>query len=116
MVVPQRGLRQGCPLSPYLFIMCAEGLSALFRKAEEDGSLTGVQICPSAPKINHLFFADDSLVFMKVNAASALKLQEILSLYEDASGQMINKDKFAIMFSKGTSNLAKRNFKLSLQI
>ena len=116
VVVPQRGLRQGCPLSPYVFILCAEGLSALFRKAEEDGSLLGIQICPTAPRINHLFFADDSLVFMKVNAASAQKLREILSLYEDASGQMINKDKSAVMFSKGTSNLGKRNFKLSLHI
>ena len=57
-----------------------------------------------------------TLVFMKVNAASAQKLREILSLYEDASGQMINKDKSAVMFSKGTSNLGKRNFKLSLHI
>ncbi|KAK1650817.1 hypothetical protein QYE76_068622 [Lolium multiflorum] len=116
VIVPQRGLRQGCPLSPYLFILCAEGLSALFRKAEEEGSLQGVQVCPTAPTINHLFFADDSLIFMKVNEPSAQKLLEILELYEDASGQMINKDKSAVMFSKGVSHLAKRNFQRFLQI
>lgn len=87
VVVPQCGLRQGCPLSPYLFILCAEGLSALFHRAEEDGSLQGVQVCPTAPKINHLFFADDSLIFMKANEPSARRLQEILALYEDASAK-----------------------------
>jgi hypothetical protein len=41
-----------------------------FRKAEEEGSLQGVQVCPTAPRINHLFFADDSLIFLKVNDSS----------------------------------------------
>ena len=114
VILPSRGLRQGCPLSPYLFIICAEGLSVLFQKAAEEGTLEGIQICPNAPRINHMFFADYSLIFMKVNEASARKLQSILSIYEGASGQVINKDKSAVMFSKGTSNVAKRHFLNSL--
>jgi ribonuclease HI len=88
----------------------------LFHKAAEDGTLDGIQICPNAPKINHMFFADDSIIFIKVNEASALKLQSILRLYEGASGQMINKEKSAVMFSKGTSNAAKRRFLSVLEI
>jgi hypothetical protein len=53
---------------------------------------------------------------MKVNEASALKLQSILDLYEASSGQMINKEKSAVMFSKGTSLAAKRKFKRALHI
>jgi len=63
-IYPQRGLRQGDPLSPYLFIICAEALSTLLQKAEVDGSILGIKICRGAPRINHLFFADDSLIFM----------------------------------------------------
>jgi hypothetical protein len=63
-----------------------------------------------------LFFADDSLVFLKVNASSARKLQDILALYEDASGQMVNIEKSAIMFGKGISTVAKRKFKGLLHI
>ena len=63
-IYPQRGLRQGDPLSPYLFIICAEALSALLQKAEVDGSILGIKIYRGAPRINHLFFADDSLIFM----------------------------------------------------
>jgi hypothetical protein len=99
--LPERGLRQGDPLSPYLFIICAEAFSLLLRKAEEEGSIEVVQICEGAPKINHLFFADDSLIIMKATTQSASKLQQILALYEDQSGQMINKDKSSAYFSKG---------------
>lgn len=58
-IIPCRGLRQGDPLLPYLFILCAEGLSALIRKAERCRDLHGTSICTHAPIISHLLFADD---------------------------------------------------------
>ena len=57
-IVPTQGLRQGDPLSPYLFLLCAEGLSAMIKKATVEGDLHGVAVCRRGPKILHLFFAD----------------------------------------------------------
>jgi hypothetical protein len=104
-ISPQRGLRQGDPLSPYLFLICAEGFSALLNKANEDGTLPGVHICQAAPRINHLLFADDSLVLMKATSESARSLQRMLHLYECCSGQTINYDKSSVMFSTNTKKL-----------
>ncbi|XP_071923241.1 uncharacterized protein [Coffea arabica] len=101
-VTPSRGIRQGDPLSPYLFLLCSEGLSSLLQKAKIDKELTGIKICRKAPTITHLFFADDSLVFCKANKQEAEKLKRILKVYEEATGQLINMDKSSVLFSKNT--------------
>lgn len=64
-IVPCRGLRQGDPLSPYLFIICVEGLSALIRRQERLGLLHGVEVARGALTVSHLFFIDDSFLFFK---------------------------------------------------
>ena len=56
-----------------------------------------------APKITHLFFADDSLLFCRANRIKCSKLKEILCMYELASGKKINTDKSSIFFSLKTS-------------
>ena len=66
-IVPSRGLRQGDPLSPYLFLLCAEGLSALLHKASSRNDLKGVAASTRGPRISHLFFADDNLIFCKAS-------------------------------------------------
>ena len=86
---PTRGLRQGDPLSPYLFILCAEGLHALLKKAEERRLIHGISVCRRSPAVSHLFFADDCLIFIKGGLNSAGHLKSILLAYERASGQKI---------------------------
>jgi len=79
MIKPERGLRQGDPLSPYLFLLCAEGFSALLSQAEGDGRLKGVKVCQRAPSVSHLLFADDSLILFRANGGDAQHLQGILA-------------------------------------
>jgi hypothetical protein len=78
---PTRGLRQGDPLSPYLFLMVAEGLSCMIRKAEDREDLEGVKVCRGAPTISHLLFADDSLIMMTADKRNANCLASILNRY-----------------------------------
>lgn len=57
------GLRQGCPLSPFLFVICAEVLTRLIRREEAKGDFRGICLSPSSLPVSHLFFADDLLFF-----------------------------------------------------
>ena len=66
-ITPFRGIRQGDPLSPYLFLICAEGFTSLLAKAEMEGRLHGVAVCRSAPSITNLLFVDDSFIFCRAN-------------------------------------------------
>jgi hypothetical protein len=97
-------LRQGDPLSPYLIVICAEGLSALLQDAEANGKISGVKICQGAPAVTHLFFADDSVLLIKANVEETKALRDTLDLYENCSGQCINAEKSAIMFSKNSKH------------
>lgn len=61
---PSRGIRQGDPLSPYLFIIMANSLSTLMRKAVQDGNIKGIRLNPTCPTLSHLLFADDAIFFL----------------------------------------------------
>lgn len=86
-IVPSKGLRQGDPISLYLFLLGAEGLSAMIRKEEMEGSIRGVAVSRRAPKISHLFFADGSIVFSQATVANGQKVLKILEDYEMSWGR-----------------------------
>ncbi|XP_060965607.1 uncharacterized protein LOC115718055 [Cannabis sativa] len=105
--VPKRGLKQGDPLSPYLFILGAEVLSRLFSRAESEGNLKGYSLSRGGTPISHLMYADDLLIFLeaeKGNVAGALKS---LDTYCSWSGQMMNMQKSKIFFSKNCSGVCR---------
>jgi hypothetical protein len=104
LISTSRGLRQGDPISPYLFLLHAESLSSLLSQADMDGSIVGVPTSRKGPQINHLFFADDSLLFYKESQKQWHRLSSLLNAYEKASGQQLNKEKTGIFFSKNTDS------------
>uniref|UniRef100_A0A803PJY6 Reverse transcriptase domain-containing protein n=1 Tax=Cannabis sativa TaxID=3483 RepID=A0A803PJY6_CANSA len=119
-VTPSRGIRQGDPLSPYLFLLCSEGLSSLISqknlatKSRNNG--LGLKIARNAPIISHLFFADDSLLFSPASSRSANTIKEVLHAYCSASGQMVNYNKSSLFFSPNTDEDTKYHITSTLGI
>ena len=93
MIYHTRGIRQGDPLSPFLFLFCTEGLNGLIKNAKLQGDIHGFSLCKRGPKLTHLPFADDSLLFCKATMEECEKVMEVLNMYEEASEQKVNSSK-----------------------
>ena len=116
MIHPNKGIRQGDPLSLFLFLLCTEGLHALIKHSARNGDIKGFSLCKRGPKLTHLFFADDSLLFCRSITEDCNNVLNLLSEYKSWLGQKINKDKTAIFFSKSTMESAKSNIMNIFQV
>jgi len=95
----ERGLRQGCPLSPLLFLLVAEGLSRAILEAKAQGHFKGIQVAPDL-YITHLLFVDDILIFCSGIRGESRILRDILDLFSKATGMDINVGKSSLMTHK----------------
>lgn len=98
---PNCGIRQGDPLSPYLFLFYMDILSRMLQLGTDIGQFKGINIIRGSMSISILFFADDALLFFKA-ATSCQNIKDIVSRFCDISGQELN--------------LSKTHFKLSLDV
>lgn len=100
---PSRGLQQGDLLSPFLFLICAEGFSSLIRNEERVGRIREISMNAYAKTISHVFFADDSMLFCRTTEVEACNMKCLLQRYNEGSGQFINLEKSSVHFSVGCS-------------
>lgn len=98
------GLRQGDPLSPYLFVIAMEVMTACIKKSVSFSNFSYHWLTKEAA-ISHLIFADDVLLFCKGNVDSATSLMNGLDLFSNASGLCPNKDKSQVFFGNVPSEI-----------
>lgn len=99
---PSRGLRQGDPLSPYLFVLCMEVLSQNITRHVDTKSWTLVKLARCGPHLSHVFFADDLLLFSEASFAQARVMEHVITDFCDISGQRMNRSKSRVWFSPST--------------
>lgn len=100
--VPSRGIRQGDPLSPYIFIICMEVLSLMIHEATENLSWIPFSMGRKRVPISHLLFYDDIMLFGEVSVGTTASLRNILDSFCQISGQTISIEKSMMLFSKNT--------------
>ncbi|XP_061365237.1 uncharacterized protein LOC133308608 [Gastrolobium bilobum] len=102
---PSRGLRQGDPLSPYLFILCMERLGHLISHAVRQKCWKPIMLRRNAPPISHLFFADDLILCADASFDQAQTISKVLDDFCLSSGQKVNHEKTKILFSHNVNHI-----------
>ena len=97
--IPQCGLRQGDPISSYLFLFCMDILSRMLTLVTDIRLFDGFKAHRYAPSISHLFFADDAVLFFKASDNSCTEVSKLLARFCNISGQMISLRKSYVKFS-----------------
>jgi exonuclease III len=113
---PKRGLRQGDPLSPYLFLFIADGLVHLLRKEMVENTLSPIKIARNSPGISNLLFADDSLIFFKAEPRQAETIKRVLTKFQKCTGQLLSPSKCSLLFSEVCPTATREEIKAILGV
>ena len=81
-----RGLRQGCPLSPFLFNLVAEALTSLLHRAVCRDLFCGIKVGKGGTIVSHLQYADDTIIFCEANQVQLMNVKRTLRCFQVISG------------------------------
>ncbi|KAK0580349.1 hypothetical protein LWI29_000920 [Acer saccharum] len=110
---PRSGIRQGDPLSPYIFVLCMEKLSHIIQQKLEEGIWKPVTVSRGGPEISHLFFADDLILFGQASVRQAEIMRECMDTFCDLSGQQVSFPKSRVLCS---GNINRKSAKIMADI
>ena len=111
-----RGLRQGDPMSPYIFNMCFEQLTSLINLACEKGDWTPFWVGKKRVKVSHLLFKDDLLLFGKVDESTTFAVRDIMTEFGRISGQKVNENKSRLVFSPNTQEELRELYQSTINV
>ena len=112
---PKEDSVKGIPY-PLLCFYYVQKVYTLLQQKQDSGTLHGVSLCRDSPKVTHLFFTDDSMLFCRASQQECTTILEILQLYEVASGQQINRGKNQLFFSSNTDQAMRDQIKTSIGV
>lgn len=101
---PSRGIRQGDPLSPYIFVLCMERLNQIIEESIIANKWQPIRASRNGPKLSNLCFADDIILFAEANIEQATIIHQCLQRFCSASGSKISYGKSRVYFSNNMSN------------
>lgn len=100
---PERGLRQGDPLSPYMFVLCMERLCHLIDEAVGEKRWKPIRLSRGGPELSHICFADDLILFAEASVTQVRVIRKVLEAFCKASGQKVSLPKSKIFFSSNVT-------------
>ncbi|KAH9673090.1 reverse transcriptase domain-containing protein [Citrus sinensis] len=112
--VPSRGIRQGDPISPYIFVLCIERLSHRILRAVNTGTWRPIRLSKRGTPITHVFFADDLLLFAEASCNQAAMINDVLNTFCVSSEAKVSKQKSQVFFSKNVKPCNVRNIGTTL--
>ncbi|XP_074291074.1 uncharacterized protein LOC141617835 [Silene latifolia] len=100
--IPSRGLRQGDPLSSYLFVMCLEKLKQAINLEVRNHNWKPIILCRDGTMLTNLFFADDMVIFGEASVEQALVINFVINNFCKAYGEKVSVPKSRVFFSNNT--------------
>ena len=95
---PSRGIRQGDPIYPYIFVLCIERLSHGINDAVKRGHWNPIKLSRGGTLLSHLFFADDLILLAEASCRQAMVINEVLNVSCMISREKVSKTKTQVFF------------------